>query len=201
MNDFRNDYSDYLMHYGVKGMHWGVRRYQNPDGTLTQQGKIRYNTKYYSIPKGQIIYRASANSSPDFMNRKYTYVNITDDYAEHNYRTSEGFEGRFNLDYVMKSKKQLKIANANEYLKALKATGYISDKINNINQLPHKLVEGEGGEYKHMNDVVDYLNKKGYDGVIDPIDGYHRIEHKEDVTATILFNPKNSLEILKTYDR
>lgn len=28
-----------LYHYGVKGMHWGIRRYQNPDGTLTELGK------------------------------------------------------------------------------------------------------------------------------------------------------------------
>lgn len=28
-----------LKHHGVKGMHWGVRRYQNPDGTLTAEGK------------------------------------------------------------------------------------------------------------------------------------------------------------------
>ena len=32
----------YLMHHGIKGMHWGVRRYQNPDGSYTAEGKKRY---------------------------------------------------------------------------------------------------------------------------------------------------------------
>ncbi len=31
-----------LYHYGIKGQRWGVRRYQNEDGTLTPEGKKRY---------------------------------------------------------------------------------------------------------------------------------------------------------------
>lgn len=38
-----NIYSDELQHHGTKGMRWGIRRYQNPDGTLTPAGKKRYN--------------------------------------------------------------------------------------------------------------------------------------------------------------
>ena len=32
----------YLAHYGIKGQKWGVRNYQNEDGTLTEAGKSRY---------------------------------------------------------------------------------------------------------------------------------------------------------------
>lgn len=34
--------SEYLAHYGIKGQKWGMRNYQNEDGSLTEAGKARY---------------------------------------------------------------------------------------------------------------------------------------------------------------
>lgn len=43
MSYYSNEYySDYLEHHGIKGQKWGVRRYQNPDGSLTPEGRERY---------------------------------------------------------------------------------------------------------------------------------------------------------------
>ena len=32
------------MHHGIKGQKWGIRRYQNSDGSLTIEGRKRYST-------------------------------------------------------------------------------------------------------------------------------------------------------------
>jgi len=42
-----NEYQNSLMHYGIQGMKWGVRRFQNPDGTLTPEGRERYGKAIY----------------------------------------------------------------------------------------------------------------------------------------------------------
>lgn len=42
----------YLAHYGTKNMKWGVRKYQNEDGTLTAAGKLRYSAN--NMGKGSI---------------------------------------------------------------------------------------------------------------------------------------------------
>lgn len=35
--------SDYLQHYGILGMRWGIRRFQDKSGRLTAAGKKRYD--------------------------------------------------------------------------------------------------------------------------------------------------------------
>ena len=53
-----------LYHWGVKGMKWGVRRYQNKDGSLTTKGKKRYsddavsNNSVSKSKKGEKVFDA-----------------------------------------------------------------------------------------------------------------------------------------------
>ena len=51
----RDDVTSFLEHHGIKGQKWGVRRFQNKDGTLTAAGKIRYSKVEYEESETEAI--------------------------------------------------------------------------------------------------------------------------------------------------
>ena len=59
------NYTDELYHYGIKGMKWGVRRFQRKNGTLTSAGKKRYTDD--AIKE----YRKSYDKSERLSNKAY----------------------------------------------------------------------------------------------------------------------------------
>lgn len=54
---YRIHYKNELCHFGIKGQRWGVRRYQNEDGTLTAEGKERYNKEAFRDTYNKRNYR------------------------------------------------------------------------------------------------------------------------------------------------
>lgn len=65
----------YIAHHGVKGQKWGVRRYQNPDGTLTLEGKKRLAARqvYKNALKTNEEINAIFNSMPLSERRNILY--------------------------------------------------------------------------------------------------------------------------------
>ena len=57
--------SEYLAHHGILGQKWGIRRYQNSDGTYTAEGKVRRKNMAHLVKK--------ITSLNDNMNKTWDY--------------------------------------------------------------------------------------------------------------------------------
>lgn len=66
-----------LKHSGIKGMKWGVRRYQNPDGSLTPAGRKRYGGDSYQQDPVKSLSDAELRQRINRIQMENTYAQLT----------------------------------------------------------------------------------------------------------------------------
>jgi hypothetical protein len=177
-------YGKFLAHHGVLGQKWGVRRFQNKDGSLTPEGRKRLekaykgsawersDKEYYKyqdmsrekygldkniIKKGTEIHRIANEKEP--IDKKEKYVSITDnDY--HSYREMQDMLGiDYNKpwgNYTYIAKHDLKIANADEVMNHV-LEKYGDVKLKNLVKTNEEFSGGGFGNpsYKYKKEYKD----------------------------------------------
>ena len=94
--------SNELYHHGILGQRWGVRRYQNEDGSLTSAGRRRFNKVTKSEKESEKVKKDALRTlNKDLKKSEKKYVKVT-----------EKFEKTNDVTYEDKAKKYLSQSNA-----------------------------------------------------------------------------------------
>ena len=137
--------SEYLEHHGIKGQKWGIRRFQNEDGSLTSQGEARYSGKggHKRFQKDKAkYYEKSIN---DALKRDAGYLNMRWELEESNKYAQE------KANKILNGKG--KRINQDKLDKFLKESNAMQMKMKDID----KDIE------KNRKQVVDLINKMSND--------------------------------------
>lgn len=205
-----------LYHHGILGQRWGLRRYQNKDGSLTPAGKKRYKIqsrdRYDIIKKGSSFQRI-ANSGERIDDRR-KYVSLTDsDNYDYDHMSGKLWadNSKAMSTYVYKANKDLKIATGKRVAMDL-LNKYGDQKIKNVFR-DYEEEKDEWGEEnttniyrdsvrkffqdtmkQHGSEIIENYKKQKYDGIIDVEDWYHSGGFAE--YPVILLNPKNNISLI-----
>lgn len=112
---YNYSYPTELYHHGIKGQKWGVRRYQNGDGSLTAEGRQRYGygEARSKLPgekegatilkKGTKFQRIATGANMDYTTGVYTSYKISD------MDLYKGVLGRMRVSYMLKNEGDVKL--------------------------------------------------------------------------------------------
>lgn len=180
----------FFAHHGIKGQKWGVRRFQNLDGSLTSDGRIRYRAagrirrefKNPTMKDVEEIYR----SLPDKERRLLT-GSADDNY----YEKGQEIDERSNIakTSVIKNEKGEPVSFANLY-----DNGGFRGEIALATKFGEQY-RGKGYASKAVKEVMDWYNRQGYKN----IDAVYWTPHKSN-TASINLGKKFGFEEVKLDD-
>ena len=152
-----------LYHHGVKGQRWGVRRYQNPDGSLTEEGRKRYSKNKDLVLKSNTnIFRVSRKDESKLYPGSYAAVKSKNDYNKYIgvYAGLLANEGKKVIEKQISAVGDLKIPSHSNSInlmnKTLDSLNFRSD-IKKQNQLKKYL----SNEISEENNKSDRLFKRG----------------------------------------
>lgn len=120
MSNYFERVDEELYHHGIVGQKWGIRRYQNPDGSLTNAGRKRY----IDSDTGELTKYGKKAA------KKNSHINEESANAKESHRLKAVDEG--NLKYILANKKNYSIQEIQDAMNRFDKEALLSQKVSSM---------------------------------------------------------------------